>query len=343
VLGASTVTSAGTSAIGNDIGVSPGTAVTGFGPGTVTNGALHAGDSVAAGAHTDLVTAYGVAAARAPVTPVSGALGGETLTAGVYGATTLALGGTLTLDGQGDPGAVFILKAGSTLTTAAGSGVSLVGGAQSCNVFWQIGSSATLGAASSFTGTILAEASISSAGGVALNGRLLARDGAVTLSNDNVAVSLCAGLSNTAPAIAPFSATLTGASQTVHAAVGAWSVTDPSGTDAGYRVTVAAGAATVGGDEAAAGTGGSVALTTRDPVAAAGNPVTLGPIATEGPQALTTIATTIATASLGEGQGIWNFRADAGIEKSLSFVIPADASAGAYRRTLTFTTAPPAA
>jgi hypothetical protein len=337
------VTSAGTSAIDGDLGVSPGTAVTGFGPGTVSNGAVHAGDAVAADAHTDLATAYGVAVARAPATPVSGVLGGETLAPGVYAAGTLALAGTLTLDAQGDPNGVFILQAASTLTSAAGSAVSLAGGAQSCNVFWQVGSSATLGAASSFTGTILAQASISSAGGVAVNGRLLARDGAVTLSDDSVAVSHCAALSNTAPAIAPFDATLTGAAQTVLTTVGAWSVTDPSGTDAGYRVTVAASAATVGGVAADAGTGGSVTLTTRDPVAGAGNPVIQGPVAEGHAQPLTTTATTIATAGLGSGQGIWNFRADSGAEKSLSVVIPGNARAGPYTRTLTFTTAPPAA
>ena len=97
------MTSAGTSAIVGDLGVSPGTAITGFGPGTVTNGALHAGDAVAAGAHADLATAYGVAVARAPATPVSGTLGGETLTPGVYAAGTLALGGTLTLDAGAIP------------------------------------------------------------------------------------------------------------------------------------------------------------------------------------------------------------------------------------------------
>jgi len=107
-------------------------------------------------------------------------IGGATLTAGVCASATMTLGGTL--DAQGHPNAVFILQAGSPFATEAGSQVTLAGGAQSCNVFWRVGSSATLGASSAFSGTILAHTSISSAGGVAANGRLLARDGAVTLT-----------------------------------------------------------------------------------------------------------------------------------------------------------------
>lgn len=342
VLGALTVTSTGASAIDGDIGVSPGTAITGFGPGTVTNGGLHAGDSQAAAAHTALATAYAVAEARSPATPTDGVLGGDTLTAGVYSAATLGLSGTLTLDAEGHPNAVFILQASTTLITAAASQVVLTGAAQSCNVFWQVGSSATLGAASSFAGTILASTSISAGDAVTLVGRALARDAAVTLSNDAVSVAHCAARSNTAPAIAPFSATLTGTTQTVHAAVGAWSVTDPSGTDGGYRVTVQASAPTVDGSAAAAGTGGALALTPKAAVPLSGNPATTGPTSAAGAQSLGATATTIATAAANTGQGIWNFPADSGAGGSLAISIPGDARAGAYSRTLTFTTAPPA-
>ncbi len=117
VLAGSTVTSAGVSAVGGDIGVSPGTAVTGFPPGTLT-GTQHLGDPAAAQAHADLATAYTDAVARSPAAPITGDLGGVTLTPGVYAAgAALTLAGTLTLDARGNPSAVFILKAGSTLGT----------------------------------------------------------------------------------------------------------------------------------------------------------------------------------------------------------------------------------
>jgi hypothetical protein len=103
----------------------------------------------------------------------------------------LALTGTLKLDAQGNPSAVFIFQAGSTLITAAGSEVALTNGAQACNVFWQVGSSATLGASSFFSGTILASASISMGDSVTVAGRALARDGAVTLINDAVVTPSC--------------------------------------------------------------------------------------------------------------------------------------------------------
>jgi len=342
VLGATTVTSTGTSAIDGDVGVSPGTAITGFGPGTVTNGGLHAGDGQASAAHTALATAYAVAEARSPAAPTDGVLGGDTLTAGVYSSGTLDLSGTLTLDAEGHPNAVFILKASTTLTTAAASQVVLTGGAQSCNVFWQVGSSATLGASSSFTGSILARTSITVGDKVTLLGRALALDAAVTLSDNDVSVAHCAARSNTAPTIAPFSATLTGTTQTVHAAVGAWSVTDPSATDTGYRVTVQASEPTVDGSTAAAGTGGALTLTPKPAVPLSGNPAITGPTSTAGAQSLGATATTIVTAAANAGQGIWNFPADSGAGGSLAISIPGDARAGAYSRTLTFTTAPPA-
>jgi len=139
------------------------------------------------------MTAYNDAAARTPAATVSGDLGGRTLTAGVYkSASSLGLTGALTLDAQGNPNAVFIFQAGSTLTTASGSHVNLINGAQPCNVFWQIGSSATLGTSSVLSGNILALTSISIDNGVTVLGRALARNGAVTLINDTITAAHCA-------------------------------------------------------------------------------------------------------------------------------------------------------
>ena len=147
--------------INGDLGVSPGTAITGFPPGVV-NGAVHAADGVAAGAQSDLTTAYNDAAGRSPSGSVGPFIGaGQTLAPGVYNATTsLDVGGSLTLDAHGDPDAVLIFQVGSTLVTDSASTILLTGGAQACNVFWQVGSSATLGTHSSFQGSILALSSI---------------------------------------------------------------------------------------------------------------------------------------------------------------------------------------
>lgn len=343
VIGGSTVTSAGVSRVNGDLGVSPRTAATGFPPG-VLNGTLHPGDAVATQAHADLATAYADAAGRTPDGPIVGDLGGLTLAPGVYAAgAALTLAGTLTLDGQGDPDAVFILQAGSTLGTGANSQVNLVGGAQPCNVFWQVGSSATLGASSGLAGTILASTSISMGDGVTIDGRALARDGAVTLVNDTITATRCTGsLSNTAPAVTPFTAKLTGRNQTVNTAVGAWSVTDTRGTNAGYSVTVTASAPTVNGSSAAAGTGGSLTLTPTTATAASGNPATTAPVPAP-PQTLSATPATIENAPAGTGQGQWNFSADSGSAQSLAIVIPGDAGTGSYRSILTFTTAAPAA
>lgn len=184
VLGGQTVTNTGPTVVTGDLGVSPGTAVTGFPPGTVA-GTVHAGDAVAAQAQADLVTAYDDAAARTPAALVSGDIGGRTLTPGVYrSGSSLGITGTLTLDGQGDPNAVFVFQMGSTLTTAGASAVNLINGAQVHNVFWQVGSSATLGTNSAFSGTILALTSITVTTGVNILGRALARNGAVTLDSN---------------------------------------------------------------------------------------------------------------------------------------------------------------
>jgi hypothetical protein len=165
--------------------------VTGFPPGTV-DGTIHAADAVARQAESDLTTAYNDAAGRTPPLLVSRELGGLTVTPGVYKASSsLGLTGSLTLNAEGNPSAVFIFQAASTLVTASGSRVKLINGAQPCNVYWQIGSSATLGTSSVFAGNILAYTSISMNSDVTVAGRALARNGAVTLINDTITAAHC--------------------------------------------------------------------------------------------------------------------------------------------------------
>jgi len=188
VLAGSTVTNTGATTVTGDLGVSPGTAVTGFPPGTVT-GTTHAGDPTAAQAQSDLTTAYNDAAGRTVgAVTVAGNLGGQTLTPGLYKSTSSLeiSSGDLTLNAQGSANAVFIFQMASTLTTTAGRQVILSGGAQAANVFWQVGSSATLGTTSVFKGNILALTSISLATGATLDGRALARNGAVTLDTNTI-------------------------------------------------------------------------------------------------------------------------------------------------------------
>lgn len=192
VLGGSTVTNTGPTVISGDLGVSPGSAVTGFPPGTVSNGSIHAADALAASAQAAVTTAFDDAAGRASTGAIAADLGGRTLVSGVYTGGAVGLTGTLTLDGQGDAGAVFILRTASTLVTASGSNVALIGGAQACNVFWQVGSSATLGTGSTFNGTILAQTAITATTGVTVTGRLLTRTAAVTLDTNVVNRPTCA-------------------------------------------------------------------------------------------------------------------------------------------------------
>ena len=196
VLAGSTVTNTGPSVINGDLGVSPGTAITGFPPGIV-NGTTHSATATALQAKTDTTTAYNDAAGRSPATAVATELGGRTLTPGVYRNTTLGITGTLTLDAQGDPNAVFVFQADSTLITASASRVLLINGAQACNVFWQVGSSATLGTTTEFIGTVLALTSITANNGATVEGRLLARNGAVTLDNNTITAANCAAVAPT--------------------------------------------------------------------------------------------------------------------------------------------------
>lgn len=195
ILAGSTVTNTGPSTVNGDLGLSPGAAVTGFGGagnGTV-NGATHVNDAAAMQAKADLDTAYADAAGR-PFTalPAADLTTAGILGPGVYRSPTLGLTGSVTLDAGGDPSAVFIFQVDSTLITDSASSVKLVNGAQPCNVFWQVGSSATLGSGSSFVGTILAQTSITVNNAVTIPGRLLARTAAVTLINDTITRPACA-------------------------------------------------------------------------------------------------------------------------------------------------------
>ncbi|MFH1171344.1 MAG: ice-binding family protein [bacterium] len=198
ILAGSTVTNTGPSVITGDLGLSPGTSVTGFPPGTL-NGIQHVANTTTVQAKIDLTTAYGNAAGQTPVTTIPTELGGTTKTAGIYdsSAGTFGITGTLTLDAQGDPSAVFIFKTASTLITAGSSVVSLINGAQPCNVFWQVGSSAILGTNSTFKGNILALASATLTTGANVEGRVLARNGAVTLDANTVTAAACSTNTNT--------------------------------------------------------------------------------------------------------------------------------------------------
>jgi hypothetical protein len=208
VLAGETITNTGPTTITGDVGLHPGTAVTGFASVTL-NGALHATDAVAAQAKVDLVTAYNDAAGRTPVTTVATELGGQTLTAGVYNSAsgTFQITGTLTLDAQGNPNATFVFQMASTLVTASASSVNVINGGTACNVYWQVGSSATLGTGSTFRGTIMALTSISLTTGATLEGRALARNGAVTMDTNTITQAACQAPTTTTSTAAPTTTT----------------------------------------------------------------------------------------------------------------------------------------
>ena len=210
VLGGSTVTNTGPSVINGSLGVSPGSAVIGFPPGSVVPpGTIHAADAVAQQAQNDVTTAYDALAGQACDTNLTGQdLGGQTLTPGAYCFDSSAqLTGALTLDAQGNPNSVFVFQIGSALTTASNSSVVMVNSGSGCNVFWKVSSSATLGTTTSFQGNILALASITLNTGTNLNGRALARTGAVTLDTNDVNSTDCSAQLSTATAIANATAT----------------------------------------------------------------------------------------------------------------------------------------
>jgi hypothetical protein len=202
-LAGTTVTNTGPSVLNGDLGVAPGTAITGFGLPAVVNGATHENDAVAGQAQSDLTNAYNVAAGQpvAPADDLSGTnLGNRTLTAGAYRYTSGALlTGPLTLDAQGDPNAQFVFLIGAELTTESASSVVLINGASPCNVYWQVGSSATLGTTTAFEGNLMALTSISLDNGASVIGRVLARNGQISLINNVLTRPLCPTETTTTP------------------------------------------------------------------------------------------------------------------------------------------------
>ena len=182
ILAGTTITNTGDTTINGNLGVSPGITVTGFPPGVLINGTSHLGDSGAIQALADASTANSHLSALTFNTSLTGQdLGGLTLAPGVYNfSSTAQLTGLLKLDGAG----VYVFQIGSTLTTASASVIELMGGATASNVFWRVGSSATLGTSSDFEGTVLADQSITVGTGVTDVGRLFALNGATTLDSD---------------------------------------------------------------------------------------------------------------------------------------------------------------
>jgi hypothetical protein len=270
VLAGSTVTNTGPSTISGDLGVSPGTAITGFPPGTVTNGIVHSADGVAGQAQSDLTTAYNTAAGLPATAHVTADLGGQTLAPGVYTGPTLGLTGTLTLDAANDPNAVFVFQTSSTLTTASTSVVALLRGANPCNVFWQVGSSATLGTNSVFTGSVLALTSISATTGASINGRLLARNGATTLDSNTVTAPACTTVTPTPTGSATATATAS-ATATATPTAGATATATASAT-ATPTASATATATPTASPTASAGPGPGATPSTTSSPAPAGQP-----------------------------------------------------------------------
>ncbi|WP_052565116.1 ice-binding family protein [Ferrimicrobium acidiphilum] len=200
VLAATTVTNTGATTLAGDLGLSPGTSVTGFPPGTVA-GTTNINNSAAVTAETATTNAYLVAAGMTPATTEVADLAGLTLSPGIYAvpAATSNLTGTLTLNGQGNPNAIFVFQLPSTLITSSSSKIVLTNSANPCNIFWQVTSSATLGTSSVFQGTILALTSIAANTSATIDGRLLARNGAVTLDSNTITNPVCTTSTTTTP------------------------------------------------------------------------------------------------------------------------------------------------
>jgi hypothetical protein len=194
VLAGETITNTGPTTITGNVGLDPGTATPGFASVTLVGAStLEVDNAVALDAKNALVTAYNDAAGRGPATQIATELGGQVLTGGVYdsAAGTFEITGTLTLDAQDDPDTVWVFQMESSLVTASASSVSLINGAQACNVFWQVGSSATLGTTTTFVGTIMALTSIFLETGATIQGRALARNGEVTMDTNTITRAAC--------------------------------------------------------------------------------------------------------------------------------------------------------
>src|SRR5680860_1009831 len=242
VLAGSTITNTGPTTIsgdaGGDVGLYPGTSFPGRADVTLS-GTVHLADSVARVAKDDLVTAYDDAAGRTPVTTIPTELGGTTLTAGVYDSAsgTFQIAGTLTLNAQGDPNAVFIFKTASTLVTASNSSVNLINGARYCRIFWKVGSSATLGTNSHFVGHIFALTSITANTGATVQGQLLARNGAVTLDTNTITNGICATVTTTSSTTSTTSPGSTSSTTSTTGSTSTTSTTSPGSTSSTTSTT----------------------------------------------------------------------------------------------------------
>ncbi|MBP7689957.1 MAG: DUF3494 domain-containing protein [Thermoflexales bacterium] len=212
VLGGSTVTNTGATVVAGELGTAPGTTITGFPPGIITEGGVtHMGDALALQAQSDATLAYNSSAGQpCNVHLADQELGGKTLAPDVYCFESLAkLTGQVVLDAQGNPAATWIIQIPGGLSTATGSSVAVTNGGGVCNVFWIVGESATIGAGSSFAGNILALTSVTLATGANLSGRAMARNGAVTLASNSISKPPCAQPLPPTPTPAPAQANVT--------------------------------------------------------------------------------------------------------------------------------------
>lgn len=268
VLGGSTVTNTGASVLGQSLGLWPGTSVTGFPPGIVTPpGTTDVDNAAAQQAQSDLTAAYVDAAGRPVDATTTADLGNLILGPGVYSGpskSALGLTGPLVLDAQGNSSAVWIFQTDSSLTTASGSSVSLINGALACNVYWQVGSSATLGTGSVFVGNIMALTSVTVNTSVAVQGRALARNGAVTLDTDTFTEPACSGVppTTTTTSVVPSSTTT--------------SSLVPGSTTTSSPVVPGSSTTTTGGGTSTPG-GSSTTSTTAVPTTTPGSTTTPGP------------------------------------------------------------------
>ncbi len=248
VLAGQTVTNTGNSVLNLDVGVYPGSAITGFPPGLVNApGTQEIANAIALQGQSDLTIAYDNAAGRTLDGSLA-SISNVTVVGGTYAITAkgpLDLTGTLTLDGQNDPNSVFIFQTDSSLTTASGSSVALINGAQECNVFWQIGSSAVLGTGSTIVGNIMALTSISLEDSVTVHGRALARNGSVTLINDTFTAPLCDHLETPATTTTTTTTTTIPAAATTTLAAPGPTTTVPALPGTGSSVGMGLGVAAV--------------------------------------------------------------------------------------------------
>jgi hypothetical protein len=316
VLAGSGITNTGATTIAGDVGTFPTPTESGFD--TVTlDGVNHGGDAVTQQAKDDLTKAYDQAAASGPARSVVTELGGRTLTPGVYRSDTLGITGTLTLDTLGDPRAVFVFQAASTLTTATDSAVIVLGGGEACNVFWQIGSSATLGTRTHLVGSVLAATSITATTGATVQGRLLALTGAVTLDHNTLTRATCSSPPTTTGPGPTTTAPVSGGS------TGGVTIPTTGGTPGGTTVPVSSGqpgSTPVGPVPTTDLTGSGAPLPPTAPPAAA-TPPTTAPPGSGAPRLPFTglnsgglAAVALALLAIGGGTTVWAHRRHASLQ-----------------------------